>query len=246
VRLLTEARWITPALVGLSASSQAGTISSVPTITITTDAGQQWQKTSQDLQQYVTPVPGGGYTLDSELHFPGIWNGLADVVIKDLVFDPDPFVLNNVLITNNTSVTQNYTVNVELATSFPAPNIIFGEVHTAAIDGGGAAGATVATIPGSPIYAAKIDGVTVETLQGHPFDVVAPPAGTASATASFGPNVSLVPVTTSIGIELRFSLTARDTAAILSRFDVVPEPSSSLLLLAAAAIGSVVCRRRRG
>ena len=59
----------------------------------------------------------------------------------------------------------------------------------------------------------------------------APPANTASSAASFGPIVNAVPVTSNIGIQLRFSLTAGDTASILSRFDVVaiPEPTTFAL-----------------
>ncbi len=174
------------------------------------------------------------------------------MVVSQLEFDPDPFVLNNILITNTTNATQIYTVTVTLPTTFPGPNIISGNVRSDVIDGGGDPGATLASVTGFPVYSAQIDFATVATLQNDPFSVVAPPAGSASSPASFGPSINAVPVTSNIGIMLRFSLTAGDTASILSRFDVVaiPEPASFTLLLVAAlvAVGfgrsSNICRHR--
>jgi hypothetical protein len=135
--------------------------------------------------------------------------------------------LNNILVTNTTTSTQVFSAFVGLPTTFGAPNTISGNVLTAVIDGG-TDGATVATVSGQPIYQAQIDGTTVATLQNDPFSVVAPPTDTNSAGASFGPTANLIPVTSNIGIQLRFTLTAGDTASIVSRFDVVPEPAASL------------------
>lgn len=241
------------ALATCSATSRAGTISAnnVPTITVDDEGfeGPAWEYSpATDVLQN---LPGGGRKLGVPTALMHIQANRADVVIDQLEFDPDPFVLNNILITNTTGSTQIYTVGIALPTVFPGPNIISGNVRTDAIDGGGAAGATVATVPlpvpGSPIYAAQIDFGTVATLQNHPFSVVAPPAASASSPAAFGPMVNAVPVTSNIGIQLRFSLSAGDTASILSRFDVVaiPEPASvglSIVGLLAAGFG---CRRRR-
>jgi hypothetical protein len=47
-------------------------------------------------------------------------------------------------------------------------------------------------------------------------------------------------VTSSIGIQLRFMLSPGDTAAILSRFDVVPVPEPSTLLLSALGLVAIV------
>jgi hypothetical protein len=158
------------------------------------------------------------------------------VRIEELQFNPDPFVLNNILVTNNSASTQIFTAFVGLPTTFVAPNVITGSVRTSVIDGG-LDGATVATVSGQALYQAQIDLTTVASLQSHPFSVTAPVGGSITASASFGPTANGVPVTSSIGIQLRFSLTPGDTAAILSRFDVVvPEPTSAALIGAALAL----------
>lgn len=231
-----------------TASSLAGTLSAnnVPTITVDDEGfeGPAWEYSpAVDVLQ---DLPERGHKLGVPKALEHIQGNRADVVISQLEFDPDPFVLNNVLITNTTGSTQIYTVGIGLPTVFPGPNIISGNVRTDAIDGGEAPGATVATVAGFPIYTAQIDFVTVATLQNDPFSVVAPPAGSASAAASFGPIVNAMSVASNIGIQLRFSLTAGDTASILSRFDVnpVPEPASlglSIVALLVTATGT--CRR---
>jgi hypothetical protein len=58
--------------------------------------------------------------------------------------------------------------------------------------------------------------------------------------------LSAIPVTSSIGIQLRFTLTPGDTASILSRFDVViPEPATMTLGAVAALIAVALGRRHK-
>jgi len=228
----------------LSASAQA---SIVPTIEVSeVGQGSEWRYTP-DVEDF-EDLPGRpeGRRFGIGRAAQAILGGRATIEIKELEFAPNPFVLNNILITNNTAVTQTYTVGITLPTSFPAPNFISGNVRTDVIDGGVAPGATVATAPGFPIYSAQIDFTEVQTLQDDPFSVVAPTAGSNSSAASFGPLVNNVPVGANIGIQLRFSLTAGDTAAILSRFDVteIPEPTT-LGMASVALLSTLVMRRRR-
>ena len=182
----------------------------------------------------------GGFELVAPRDFD-ILNNRAHVRIEELQFDPDPFVLNNILVTNTTNATQIFSAFVGLPTTFPAPNVISGNVRTSVIDGG-LDGATVATVPGQPLYQAQIDGVTVQPLQNDPFSVTAPVGGSNTAAASFGPQGNNVPVNSNIGIQLRFTLTPGDTASILSRFDVVPEPASVVMI----GIGLAVCASLAG
>jgi hypothetical protein len=185
----------------------------------------------------------GGYELATPREFNVLGNR-AHVEIEELQFDPDPFVLNNILVTNTTTSTQIFSAFVGLPTTFGAPNFISGNVRTNVIDGGND-GATVATVSPTALYQAQIDGTTVATLQNHAFSVVAPAGGSNTASASFGPTASAVPVTSNIGIQLRFSLTPGDTAAILSRFDVteIPEPASAALIGIGLALAARIRRR---
>jgi hypothetical protein len=218
----------------------------VPTVTITiedspTAPSWTYAPSEEDYRQ----APDGSYVL-KEAHEYDILGNRAHVEIAGLQFDPDPFVLNNILVTNTTTSTQIFSAFVGLPTTFVSPNIISGNVRTNVIDGG-SDGATIATTAPTALYQAQIDGVTVSSLQNHIFSVVAPAGGSNTASDLFGPSLNAVPVTSNIGIQLRFSLTPGDTAAILSRFDVVavPEPSSAALVAIALAVAAGIAARSR-
>ena len=189
-----------------------------------------------------------GYQLRNVYQANGVCDDRADIKVDLLRFNPDPFVLNNVLVTNTTTSTQIFSAFVGLPTTFAAPNLISGTINTSIIEGG-TDSATIATVSPTAIYQAQIDFVTVATLQNHPFSLTTTSA--TSSLASFGPIVSAVPVTSNIGIQLRFSLSPGDTASILSRFDVVavPEPASAAfvgtMLVLTGTTGTFSRGRRR-
>jgi hypothetical protein len=213
----------------------------LPTFTITAQGAESAWAWTPPVNAF-EPVPDG-YQLRNVHQQAGVLDGRADVTVDLLRYNPDPFVLNNILVTNTTTTTQIFSAFVGFPTTFAAPNLISGTITTSVIDRD-LDGATVASVPGTPIYQAQIDGVTVATIQNDPFSLTTTTSIAASAT--FGPTASAVPVNSNIGIQLRFSLTAGDTAAILSRFDVIPEPAS-----AAACVGTMLVlsgtfpRRRR-
>ena len=228
-------------------SADALTAGQFPTVTIFIDDGPDptkwtWTPAPTDLRQ----TGPGAYQLIAP-HEYDILSNRAHVRIDGLEFDSDPFVLNNILVTNTTTTSQIFSAFVGLPTSFPAPNLISGNVLPSVIDGG-LDGASITSTSPTAIYQAQIDGTTVATLLNHPFSLIAPVGGSNSATASFGPTPSGVAVTSNIGIQLRFVLTGdNDTAAILSRFDVneVPEPGSLALIGLGLALLSSRARRPR-
>jgi hypothetical protein len=231
-------------LVAVNVQATTITAGNVPTISVGVEGfgGPNWEYSpALDALQN---LPERGKKLGVPTAVAHILGDRADVTIQELEFDPDPFVLNNILITNTTGSIQFYTVGIALPTTFAAPNIISGNVRADVIDGGGAPGAVLSTVGAFPIYDAQIDFTSVATLLNALTTVVAPAGSSASASASFGPSVSGIPVTFSMGIQLRFSVTPGDTAAILSRFDIVPEPTTlSLGLL--SVLATVVAGRSR-
>ena len=239
---------LSSAIIGGASQAFAGTIT-FPNIEISIEGNSAspftYSPSTSDYRRATNA--DGGYELIGTRDFD-IFN-LAHLTIEQLQWDPDPFVLNNILVTNTTDSTLTFSAFVGLPTTFPAPNFISGNVSTSVIDGG-RAGATVAAIAGDSLYAAQIDGATVATLQDFPFSLIAPGGGSNTASASFGPLASAVPVTSFIGIQLRFSLTPGDTASILSRFDVVesvPDAGSSAALVAIALpfVVAMTARSRR-
>jgi hypothetical protein len=170
-----------------------------------------------------------------------VWGGLASIELLELEFHPNPYVLNNILVTNNSAVTQSFNIVVALPTTYGSPNQILGSITTQVIDGN-SSGATLTAPTSGSVYEAIIDGTTVATLQDDVFVLVAPIAGVNNALDDFGPAANALAVTSYIAIELNFTLSPGDSAAILSRFDVIPEPSSALLLGAASLL---LVRRRR-
>jgi hypothetical protein len=191
-------------------------------------------------QTAYAPSPDG-YQLSYVLDAYGVCDNTSNIKIQKLEFNSDPFVLNNILVTNTTAVNQIYSVTVGLPTTFGAPNMIGGTITTSVIDADASGGATLSTVSGQPIYKAQIDFNTVATLQNAPFNVSTPGSNSASASLALSPNA--LPVLNNIGIVLTFQLTPGDTAAILSRFDVIPEPTG-LLWCALVVVGIFRHRRR--
>ena len=161
----------------------------------------------------------GGWSLDS-------W---------DLETDPDPTITNIFSVTNNTPNTESFVVSVSLPTSisFGPPSLIRGSIQAGATDNN-FDGVTLANTGTSPIYEGLIDGTSVRTLFDDPTSVSG--VGSVSLGAlSFGIPVQesvAFATLTSIGLDIRFDLTAGDSASFTANFDVqpIPEPGTALLL----------------
>lgn len=168
--------------------------------------------------------------------------GGGQVTVQELRYDPDPLIYNNILVQNITGSVQNYVISLNLPTVWGVPNYIRGSVDTSIIGTDGLISAPV----GGALYTALIDGLPVQTLQNSPFSLSTPQAAN-SSFASFGFDPNNIPVLSSIGIQLAFTLSPGDTAAILSDFELVsvnvPEPGTLALLLVGG--GFLAIRRRR-
>jgi hypothetical protein len=190
------------------------------------------------------PVAGGG----------GTWM----LTSASLVLNTDPSILAIMAVTNTSSVTQTFILNVTLpiAPAFGPPSLIQGSISGSLTDTSSATGlgtigsASVAALGGGSIYTAQIDGIGVRTLLDDPFGVgVFVNNGSATiGPADFGIPVresSGVATTTDIGIQLRFALSAGDSASFTSVFDVipVPEPGTASLVGLGLVLLTVVRRR---
>jgi hypothetical protein len=207
-------------LVAPSVSAQTN----LPHIGVTwgTGAYSGW---TPNASNYRIGADGRTWELISPVEYLGLF---AKITVQEIHFDDDPIIYNNYLIQNTTGINQTYSVTISMPTTFAAPNLFRGSVHTSIIG----TAATISTVAPFPIYAAQIDGVTVRTLQSNPFSLSTPQdAGGASASFGFDPNN--VPVNSSMGITLTFQLTPGATAAIISDFEIkaIPEPSTLTLLL---------------
>ena len=169
-----------------------------------------------------TNLNNGGWTLDD-------WNVFAD---------PDPTISNSFSITNNTASTQSIFVSISLPTSisFGPSSLIRGSIQGGATDNNGN-GVTLASTGVTSIYDAQIDAASVRTLLDAPQLYSTPNAfdSVSVGLVNFGiPVQELIGVATNltIGLTIRFDLSAGDSASFTSVFNVepVPEPGTALLL----------------
>lgn len=148
----------------------------------------------------------------------------------------DPFIIGNIALVNPGATTQRFTLLFNQATGPFGPNNVMG----GSVQGGltaDAGGGTLSVPTGSFFYRGLIDGLPVAgaDLYGDPFSVSAGGFGSANVPAlDFGtpiPSLAAPDVTSTIGIQLDFELTAGDQASFTSVFVVeTPEPSAVALL----------------
>lgn len=180
---------------------------------------------------------GKKWKLKTSDTFTGVWMGSADVTIQEIEFDPDPIIYNNILVSNNSGGTQTYQFLLTLPTTWDA-GPIRGSIDTSLIG----QNALLTAPMGGSVYSALIDGVSVKTLQDAPFALATGQSAT-SQSDQFGFEPNAIAVATDIGIRLTFTLSNGATAAIISDFEVIPEPASAALI-ALVCGGGLFIRKR--
>lgn len=182
----------------------------------------------------------------------GILSNDSFEIIWEATGDFDPVVSNPIAVTNLLGVAQDFTILVTLPIAPLSPATVTGGSIAGEVTANGATTAMLSSVPGLPIYQAMLDGSPFMSLLDDPQLVTT--AGGTSATmgpASFGtpiPSMIGPAVTTSIGIELNFRLSAGDSAGFTSVFvaEQVPEPATCTLLGIGffALIGAVWMRKQ--
>lgn len=228
----------------------AGAASALPTITIDvlTIGGGPQDVTADGT--FTTPNPPGEvyfWALDEPQAIAeggGLLNSWT-VSAKE-----DPYVTNNVNLTNTTGLTHTYLASVVLPTGGDAYNsIISSSVGVTVTDSDGNSVMSLQE-NGFSMYRGQINGVTalpltlgpLTTANCQPF-----PAAGCSATDSDGIAFQAAGpgIANSIAILLQFELSPGDSAGFTSRFEVVPEPfTGTLLSLGLVGLGFVGRRRR--
>jgi MYXO-CTERM domain-containing protein len=185
--------------------------------------------------------PNGTFSFIGQKSNPGY------KVAWSMTVNPDPFVIANLVVTNNSAVTQTFSLLVSLPVGAILPTSVMGGSITGTLTDLNGNGASLTSVAGDSVYHALIDNNTVETLMDDPFSVSAGAFESAVVgPASFGDPIPSAPgpgVNNSIGILITFNLSAGDSASFTSIFVVqVPGPGGLALLAVAGAIGG---RRRR-
>lgn len=163
-------------------------------------------------------------------------------------YEDDPFVTNNVNITNTGAVAQTYIVGVAIPiTAFNYDQIVFSSVGFTTTDSNGDGLLSVS----APIfYSGTINGVTNLTLL-DPVSVgladcspLVTPGCTATISDGVVNQLAGPGVATQIGITLSFTLSPGDSIGVTSRFEIVPEPAT-LGLVGCGLVGLALVGRRR-
>jgi hypothetical protein len=168
--------------------------------------------------------------------------------------DKDPFVTNNIIVTNTSGSTQTFVATVLLpipAVSYSA--VINSSVGVTVTDSNGDGVLNFANSGATPVYQGTVNGSAVLSLNpstpvSMPLTIASCPVSFPGCTATSSAGTAFFPVApgiaTQIGITLTFTLSPGDSAGLTSRFEIVPEPAT-LGLLGAGLAGLLALGRRR-
>lgn len=209
------------------ASAKAATIS----YGLTINAGGQVETLANiaGLYTFTPNSTGGSYVLNGPITLTSFkinsWSSS---------YSNDPFVTNNLNVTNTTGSTQTFMVNVTSpVVPQAAPTQLSGSIGLTLTNGSSPSGATLGSSSPNAVYTALIDGASVQTLFNNPFTLSCAAAFCSNSNnTSFGipTPISGGAANTSIGITIQFTLSPGASAGVTSVFNVVPEPATVALV----------------
>lgn len=207
----------------------------------------------------VNGISGSDYTASAN---PGSWSASllpnGDTVVQgewdagdwfiefDLVFNDDPLVTSNFILTNTGAVTQGFVISTTLAVNNPAATFQRGSISGSVGDNTLLGDTATLGSLGGPLYVATVNGVGIRSLA-PALPVITLPNGTeVVGPASYGIpalEASAFAPITSMGIVNSFTITADDSVGLNStHFRAIPAPGAIAL---AGMAGLIVGRRRR-
>lgn len=162
----------------------------------------------------------------------------------DCVVNPDPFVDATINVTNNSNATQTFVLFMPLNIIPVGPgSVMDGSVSASLSSQSFINPAMLAAPGGESVYQAYIDGGLVKTLWDPGYSLVAAPLASAGDTTNFnnqiGPAANL-----QLALQLKFTLSAGDSASVTGIFNIVPVPGPASLALF-GLFGTIVGGRRR-
>lgn len=206
----------------------------------------------------LTPANADGvafWSLDQPVSILEAGQAIARIDSWDVELKEDPYVRNNVNVTNTSAFTQAYIVTVAMPIPpYSYDRVINSSLGITATDSDGN-DALLINLAGANFYRGRVDNVTKLTLDPANLPITTAdcpyPAPGCTATTSLG--VASLAVTRDVAdlieIILRFALSSGDSVGITSRFEItsstaaIPEPGTAALV--ALGVALLAASRRR-
>jgi len=174
------------------------------------------------------------------------WTLNGPIVVEGVEIDSwmaqlkeDPYVINNITVTNTTASVQTFIATVVLPIpAFAYDRMINSSVGVTTTDSNGNNLLSFANSGGTAIFQGTVNGstslnlnppglplTTASCVPSFPGCTVTSSTGLALQMETPGPGIA-----NSIGIILTFTLSPGDSAGVTSRFEIVPEPGTAALL----------------
>jgi hypothetical protein len=232
-------RFLCAMIVVLFAGSSAR--ATLFTIDVTAADGTHSQQVIASSSGTTTTLPDGRQEWQGAVKQAGSYS-----MEWDLLLDPDPSISGAIAVTNTMAITQTFTLNVSNPVVIPVPagSFINGSSAISVADANFTAMSSLNAPPGSAIYTAFINSpaVTQKTMFPAPYALVANgvPGGVGVDSQSFPlGSTTTTAITSIIGIQHSFTLSAGDSATVNSTVAVTPLPTPEPCSIVLAAIGAI-------